>query len=78
MSKKGMIQMGCLMLGGGGIGFGLGYAGWHLWSGEWTLYDTSVFMGYSILAVVGGYGVGCAIGIVLNRVRGRWRGNGAV
>ena len=73
MSKKGMIQTACLMLGGGGIGFGLSYAGWHLWSGEWTLYDTGVFMGYSILATVGGYWVGCAIGIVLNRFMKRRR-----
>ena len=77
MSKKGMIQTACLMLSGGGIGFGLSYAGWHLWSGEWTLYETGVFIGYSTLATVGGGGVGYAIGIVLNRVRGRREGNGA-
>lgn len=77
MSKKGMIQTACLMLGGGGIGFLLGHVGWHLWIGELTLYEAGALMGYSILAVVGGYWVGCAIGIVLNRVRERRGGNGA-
>lgn len=77
MSKKGMIQMSCGMLGGLGIGFSLGYVGWHLWTGEWTLNETGMLMGYSILAAVGGGGVGCAIGIVLNRFMKRRRENGA-
>ena len=76
MSKKGMIQMSCGILGGLGIGFSLWYVGWHLWIGELTLYEAGVLMGYSILATVGGYWVGYAIGIVLNRGRGRRRGNG--
>ena len=76
MSKKGMIQMACGMLGGLGIGFSLGYVGWHLLIGELTLYEAGALMGYSILAAVGGYGVGCAIGTALNRFMKRRRENG--
>ena len=39
MSKKGVIQMACGMLGGLGIDFSLWYVGWHLRIGELTLYE---------------------------------------
>lgn len=77
MSRTGMIQMACGMLGGMGIGFSLGYVGWHLRIGELTLYEAGALMGYSTLAAVGGYWVGCAIATVLNRFMKRRRENGA-
>ena len=67
--SKGMIRMSSAILGGVCVGFALGYAGWHLWTGEWALYDAGAFMGYSILGGGCGFGVGYGIGLVLKRVR---------
>lgn len=59
------------------VGFAPGYAGWHLWTGEWAIYDAGAFMGYSILGAGGGFGVGYAVGLVLKRVGAQRGGNRA-
>lgn len=73
--SKGMVRMSSAVLGGVCVGFALGYAGWHMWSGEWDLYDAGAYMGYSALGGGCGFLVGCAVGLLVNRVRARWGGN---
>lgn len=57
------------------VGLVLGYAGWHMWSGEWDFYDAGAYMGYSALGGGCGFLVGCVAGLVLKRVRARRGGN---
>ena len=72
---KGMIRMSSAILGGICVGFALGYAGWHLWTGEWALYDAGAFMGYSALGGGCGFWVGCAVALGVKRVRALWGRN---